>query len=71
MNSELAAIIRTMDYFIEFFSKALPDHSPKTDILTGKDMDELKLELNKDYEERRKYIEDKIMEFAKVASNNN
>lgn len=67
MNSELKAILKTMDYFIQFFSAGLPDHTVKTDILTGKALDELMVDLSKDYNERQKYIQEKIIEFAKAA----
>jgi len=71
LNAELKWILRTIDYFIEFFAQWLPDKSIKTDVLTWKWLDDLNIELTKDFTQRQEYIKSKILEFAKAAQEKN
>lgn len=71
LDAELKWILKTIDYLADFFAQWLPDKSIKTDVLTGKSLDDLNTELTKDYTQRQEYIKSKILEFAKSAQTNN
>ena len=68
LNSELKAILNTMDRFIDFFEKWLPDHSIKKDVLTDKPLGDLDEILNEDFKKRQEEVKWEITRLAKVAT---
>lgn len=55
-----------MYYFSDFFSTWLPSHEIPKDVLTWKAIEDLKADLSRDFKERKKYLEGKLLEIVKA-----